>query len=131
MMVNFGRRSRILFAFALIIGARAHAHHAEALFDHSRTLSATGTLKSYLWANPHTLVYLRVFNAAGSTDVDVFEAGSVAVMSRHGWSPEMFKAGDTLTVLYHPRRDLKPGGMLLSVTTAKGVSFSWQPASMP
>lgn len=115
----------------LLFASHAMAHHAEAVFDHSQTLSVTGTVKEFLWANPHTLVYLSVSDATGKLNVATFEGGPAAVMTRNGWSRSTLKVGDTVAVEYYPRRDRKPGGLLVIATLADGKKLGWRPAGMP
>src|SRR5882757_6117750 len=109
------RSMTICCAFAVMLLHMEHAlaHHAEATFDLSRVLSVTGTIKEYLLANPHTLIYLEVTDSSGKTDLAVFQGGSAMVMTRNGWSRSSLKVGDKIQIDYYPRRDKKPGGMLI------------------
>jgi hypothetical protein len=116
-------------ALTLLLVDHAVAHHAEAMFDHSRTLSVTGTVKEYLWANPHVLIYLEITDARGRSDVSVFEGGSAIVMKRNGWTRDSLSVGDKLAISYSPRRDGKPGGMLLTATLSDGKTLGWRPAA--
>jgi hypothetical protein len=117
-------------ALMLLYTSQATAHHAEAAFDQKRLVSVPGTVKEFLWANPHALVYLEVSGPSGPIDVNVFEGGSVQVMRRNGWSAGSLKPGNKVIIDYHPRRDKKPGGMLVAATLADGKRLTWQ-SSMP
>lgn len=117
-------------ALTLLYASHVPAHHAEALFNPNKLASVHGTVKEFLWANPHALVYLEVTEPSGRIDVNVFEGGSVPVMGRKGWSAGSLKPGDQVTVDYHPRRDNTPGGMLIAATLANGKKLTWQ-SSMP
>jgi hypothetical protein len=114
----------------LLYTSHLTAHHAEAAFDHKRLASVPGSVKEFLWANPHSLIYLEVTTASGPIDVSVFEGGSVNAMRRYGWSARSLKPGDKVTIDYYPRRDQKPGGMLVAATLSDGKKLTWQP-SMP
>jgi len=107
------------------------AHHAEALFDHSRTQSVAGTVMEYLWANPHTNIYLELTDTDGRSSVAVFEGGSAIAMRRAGWTRESLAVGDKLAVSFYPRRDLKSGGQLIAATLTDGRVLRWQPAGTP
>ena len=107
------------------------AHHAEAVFDHSQTLSVTGTVKEYLWANPHTNIYLEITDASGRSSIAVFECGPANAMLRAGWTRETLSVGEKLTLRYYPRRDLKAGGQLLFATRADGSVLRWQAVATP
>jgi Family of unknown function (DUF6152) len=117
-------------ALMLLYASYVTAHHAEAAFDHYKLASVPGTVKEFLWANPHALVYLEVTGPRHQIDVNVFECGSVQAMKRKGWSAVSLKPGDTVTIDYHPRRDKTPGGMLVAATLADGKKLTWQ-SSMP
>jgi hypothetical protein len=116
-------------AVMLLHMEHALAHHAEATFDLSRVLSVTGTVKEYLLANPHTLIYLEVTDSNGQADLAVFQGGSAIVMTRSGWSRNSLKVGDKIHIDYYPRRDKKPGGMLITATREDGEKLTWRPLS--
>src|SRR5258708_13984911 len=90
------------FAVMLLHVEFALAHHAEATFDLSRVLSVTGTVKEYLLANPHTLIYLEVTDSSGQADLAVFQGGSAIVMTRNGWSRNSLQVGDKIHISYNP-----------------------------
>ena len=118
-------------ALTLLFTIDAVAHHSEAAFDQDQIVSVSGTVKEYLWVNPHVRIYLEVSDARGRSDVTVFQGGPPVDMERRVWSRDSVKAGDKLTITYHPRRDKKPGGMLVTATLANGKVLGWQSATMP
>ena len=118
----------VLAAMLFCLGP-VSAHHGEALFDYRQTQSVSGTVKTFLWANPHVRVSLEIADAGGNADVSAFEAGSVSVMQRSGWSRQSLVIGDKLAITYHPRHDKKPGGMLISAMLADGRVLAWQPST--
>jgi hypothetical protein len=117
------------FAVMLLHMECAVAHHAEATFDHGRVLSVAGTIKEFLLANPHTLIYLEVTDSSGKTDLAVFQGGSAIVMTRNGWSRNSLMVGEKIHIDYYPRRDKKPGGMLITATRENGEKLTWRPLS--
>jgi hypothetical protein len=118
-------------ALVTLLSTPVLAHHAEALFDRSRTEAITGTVTEYLWANPHTNIYLEVTDADGRSSVAMFEGGSAIAMRRAGWGRETLAIGDKLALSFYPRRDLKPGGQLISATLADGRILRWQAPGTP
>ena len=103
---------------ALLLGQQVSAHHGENLFDQSRPMSLTGTLRLFRWSNPHTWLYVDVPTPGGQQDEWVLQAPSVAVLSRHGWNSHVLQPGDKVIVAYAPRTDGKLGGQVMSVTLA-------------
>ena len=48
------RRSLVLLAIMLaVFTAPAAAHHSIAMFDNQNPTTLTGTVKEFIWANPH------------------------------------------------------------------------------
>jgi hypothetical protein len=100
----------------------AHAHHTYAMFDGAKSLTVRGTIAKVEWSNPHVFVWMYVLSQStpGKYDLYAFESGSIGELTRLGWSSNALKAGDEVTVDYHPLRDRRPGGHLTTATTPDG-----------
>lgn len=100
----------------------AHAHHAYAMFDGSKGLEVQGTIAKVEWGNPHVFVWMYVLSQStpGTYDLYAFESGSVGELMKLGWSSTALKAGDKVTIEYHPLRDGRQGGHLTTATTTDG-----------
>ena len=101
---------------ALVLGQQATAHHGDNLFDRSRPMTLSGTVRLFRWSNPHTWLCVDVPNASGRQDEWVLQAPSVAVLGRYGWNSHAIQPGDKVSVQYAPRWDGKPGGQVMTVT---------------
>ena len=104
---------------AALFAAPAVAHHAFAMFDQSKVLYLSGTVKQLELVNPHAWLNI-VVNDKGEPATWSFEGGSVPQLLRLGWSKESFKAGDEIEVGYRPMRDGSRGGQLMSVKFSNG-----------
>jgi len=102
------------------------AHHSYAMFDATRTLTVTGTVAKFEWANPHVYVWVYVPNAktAGGFDLYAFENGSTNVLTRLGWSKSTLQANEKVSVEFAPLKDGRTGGHLLKVTHADGRTIT-------
>jgi hypothetical protein len=99
----------VLTAFA----ATASAHHSFAMFDQTKEVTLDGTLKELQWTNPHIWVQVMAKDPATGKVVEwSIEGGSPNGLSRRGWSRNMMKAGDKLTVIIHPLKNGDHGGSL-------------------
>jgi hypothetical protein len=98
----------------------ASAHHSFAQFDMSKTVTLHGTVRTLEWTNPHLWLWLDVPDSNGGNKVWGLEGAAVGEMSRRGWSRQIVKAGDKITVEIHPLRDGRAGGSLGKVTLADG-----------
>lgn len=104
----------------------ALAHHSFAMFDQNKEVTLKGTVASFAWGNPHVYLRLDGKDQKGAVVQYVFEGGSVNMLTRYGWKPGSVKAGDAVTVIYHPLRNGDPGGALKSVQIRSGqVLKTW------
>jgi uncharacterized protein DUF6152 len=125
-------RHSLIGLAAVAVAAPVFAHHSTALFHWGReTKLANATVERWDWTNPHTFLYVRVPNAAGSTDRWAFEGMSPNHLSREGWSKRTLKPGDKINLTYYPLKDGRKGGFNVSVTFADGRSMRQLPQGAP
>lgn len=100
-----------LFTAAVVIGAAPAlvAHHSAAMFDDTKVVEITGTVKELQWANPHIWLQVIVEDKGAKTEWSV-EGGSPNSLSRQGWRSTTFKPGDLVTVRINPMKDGTPAG---------------------
>ena len=104
---------------AALLVAPAFAHHSFAMFDQSKVLYLSGTVKQFEFVNPHAWLHV-VVNDKSDASTWSFEGGSPAQLVRLGWSKEGFKIGDEVEVGFRPMKDGSRGGQLMSAKTANG-----------
>jgi len=97
----------------------AVAHHSFAMFDMAKTQSWQGKVKEVQWTNPHVWVELTVTENGKPVDLN-FEAAAIPVLKNAGWTKEVVKAGDAITIVGHPYKDGRPGGSIDHVLLADG-----------
>ena len=121
---------RILTAVAaglvfLAAGNEAGAHHSfAAAYDTSASISVTGKIVEVRLTNPHSWFFLDVENEKGEIERWSFEAGTPSGMIRNGYSPDVIKKGDRVTITgFHAKDPSKPNGMLRQLVTADGTVF--------
>jgi hypothetical protein len=107
----------IVIAALCIAGALpAAAHHSFAMFDAERTITLSGTVKEFQWANPHALIWLTVEDAAKPAPVTwAIELTSPGNLRRGGWNKESLKPGDRVEVTANPLKDGGPGAGFFSL----------------
>ena len=109
----------------------AMAHHSAAMFDHSKTVTLTGTVKEFQYTNPHSWLQVMVMDATGNTVEWGFEAEGPSTLLRVGIQAGTFKPGDKVTVVANPMRDGRPAGALISATKADGKVYTTHPGRPP
>jgi hypothetical protein len=112
---------------AFAVAAPALAHHSFAMFDRSKTISLTGTVRTFSWTNPHTFVWVYIDNGHGGQDIWAIEFASSPVgLARDGWTKDTLKPGDKITIELNPLRDGRTGGMLKRAYLADGRTLDEQ-----
>jgi len=110
-------------AVAAVSMLSASAHHSVARFDRSHPIAVTGTLKEFIWANPHTWIYVMVPNGKGGMDEWDLEGPAVNGLARAGWKIDTLKPGMKVRLKVSPRRDGEIGGEFTSVLQVNDKPF--------
>jgi hypothetical protein len=116
-------RSAAVTLFVLI-AATAAAHHSFAVFDHTQTVTVTGTVTKFQWTNPHGFLELDYRGADGRTKHYTIELTSINMLARAGWSSRSIKEGETVKAIVAPLLSGEPGGLLLEVALADGRTLT-------
>lgn len=115
----------LLSAAGLSLSGRAEAHHSQVLFDMSKCLTLTGTVRNWQFESPHSWLWLVVLNKTGSTDIWGLESASPAQMieKEPRWKRDVVKTGDKVTVWYSPLKDGRTGGALNKIILPDGTTL--------
>jgi hypothetical protein len=118
-----------LAALALAVGAAAPAaaHHAFSMYDAAVYQKVSGTVKSYTWANPHTMVTLATVGPDGKDLEWLAECSPVNMLRGKGWTAKSLAPGDKVDVVLHPNRNGVPYGLLVSATKTDGTVLKDKP----
>jgi hypothetical protein len=126
---------KITLAFAVLFAVEsAMAHHSFEMFDSTKTINLTGTIKDFQWTNPHTWTWIEVPNDKGGVDTWGIEGMSPNFLGRRGWTKHTLNPGDKVTITIFPLKDGQKGGTFLHCTLADGkemVMFDTQPRPQP
>jgi DNA/RNA endonuclease YhcR with UshA esterase domain len=104
----------------LLLAAVALAHHSMAGFERTKTITVTGTVKQFKWANPHAWIEMEVPDGKGGMTTWNFEMTSPGVLARAGWKSTTVKPGDKVTMSGRPLLSGEPGALFVSVTLPDG-----------
>ena len=101
----------------------ALAHHSAAQFDFGQRVTIHGKVKEFNVTNPHTAAFVELSDAKGTRTVE-YEGHSASHFYRAGYTRDMVKAGDEISILIAPRHDGKDGGFIQAFTVnGKTVGF--------
>ena len=109
---------------ALLLSTTAAAHHSfAAAYNMQTPITIKGKIVEVRLTNPHSHFFLDVANADGTTSRWSFEAGTPSGMLRNGYSPQVIKKGDEVTINGFRARDDSDNGMLRELITADGTLY--------
>lgn len=125
--MKLGRKIFIISA-GLIFGAlQLSAHHSAAMFDNTRVVELTAVVKEFQWTNPHVWIQVYVQKSPTVKEEWSIEGGGPNSLSRQGWRPTSFKAGETVTIRINPMRDGTPAGLFVGVKFADAKTLGrWE-----
>ena len=105
-------KSVVACSIALGLAAPALAHHSAAAFNTQQTVTVTGTVTQYRFANPHVYLTLQVKKTDGTVQTMEVEAGAASVLNGLGFNKDSVKVGEVVTITGNPGRN-KPEALLL------------------
>lgn len=98
----------VVAALLMAAAADALAHHSfTAAYDSSKRIEVEGTVKEFVWRNPHSFVRIDVTNSAGAVDTWNLEWGSISQLSAAKFpvTRTTLRAGDRIIAAGEPSRD--------------------------
>jgi len=107
----------------LAVSIPLSAHHGAAGYDMDKQLTMKGTVREWLWANPHCFMKYDATDQKGDVAHWAVEVSNPTDMIKRGWSLHSFKAGDEVTVTVRPAKNGAPVGQLLKVVLPNGQTL--------
>src|ERR1700684_2913235 len=121
MKTKLSRTGLAAVALTIFFGASpVMAHHSFDMFDMTKQVTLTGTIKDFQWTNPHTWTWIDVPNDKGGVDTWGIEGMSPNFLGRRGWTKHPLNPGDKVTVTIAPLKEGKMGGTFLHATLPDG-----------
>jgi hypothetical protein len=122
--MSLNRATAVLIGIgALLLATSAFAHHSRSMFDQTKQITLTGTVKEFQWTNPHCWIQVLVPDLDNAQAAPVewgVEMGAPVELMRKGWKPRSLNPGDKVTIIINPLRDGQHGGLVISVTGPDG-----------
>jgi hypothetical protein len=101
--------------------APAPAHHSFAMFDAQQTVTLQGTVKEFEWVNPHSWLRIMVDDEkSGKSMLWAVELSSPGRLVTMGMRADSVKAGDAVSVTFHPMKDGTRGGQFIQAVLPGG-----------
>ena len=109
----------------------AASHHSNVAYEVTKVITITGVVKTFEWVNPHTWLTVVVDDGKGGKVEWACEGRAPGILGRAGWTRNILKAGETVTVDMSPAKDGSKVSIIARVTKADGTILSNQPQFDP
>lgn len=86
-------------AAVLLFAGPIFAHHGAAAYDTSQNTTLNGTVVEFDFINPHCQLFLNVSDDSGKLVKWDGEFTNPGTLHRRGWTKDMFKPGDRITLI--------------------------------
>jgi len=120
-MTRLYSSATVAAAVTLLTVTAVHAHHSFTQFDRNTEMINTGKVVRWAFNNPHSWLYLNIENDDGTETLWSFEGSGPVSLIQRGITGATFEPGDTVTFMYCPMIDGRPGGHLGWARLADGT----------
>lgn len=113
--------------FVTLGSSQTFAHHAaSATYVHGKTVRIEGTLKEFIWRNPHSFMKVETTDDKGETQLWVVEGAAPTQLAEGGVTRTTLKPGDHVIITGQPGRVADDHRMLLEKIERPSDGFKWQ-----
>ena len=110
-----------------LAGSQASAHHAAtATYLHGKSVMIEGTLKEFVWRNPHSFMKVEAPDDKGTMQLWLIEGAAPTQLAEGGVTKNSLRPGDHLIVTGMPGRVAEDHRMLLEKLERPSDGFKWQ-----
>ena len=103
------------------------AHHAfYSVYDRDKSVKIEGTLKEFIWRNPHSFVKVEAPDDKGETQTWVIEWAAPAQLTEKGVSGTSLRPGDKVVITGHPGRVAENHRLQLMKVERPSDGFKWE-----
>ena len=89
----------------LLYSGPALAHHGGGAYDQAHPVTMTGTVKEFLFIQPHPLITLAVKDEQGTVTDWSVEMTAPNHLVHYGWNGKKLKPGDQITIVGLPSKN--------------------------
>jgi hypothetical protein len=92
-------------ACLFVFSGPALAHHGGGAYDAAHPMTMTGTVKEFLFIQPHPLITLEVKDDQGAVTEWSVEMTAPNHLVHYGWNGKKLKPGDQITIVGLPSKN--------------------------
>jgi len=111
----------------MLSGGLTFAHHsASATYIFGKSVKIDGTLKEFIWRNPHSFMKVEAPDEKGEMQMWVIEGAAPQQFTEGGLKATTLRAGDHVLVTGRPGRIAEDHRLLLQTIERPSDGFKWQ-----
>ena len=114
-----------------VFSGPALAHHGGGAYDAAHPMTMTGTVKEFLFIQPHPLITLEVKDDQGSVTEWSVEMTAPNHLVHYGWNGKKLKPGDQITIVGLPAKNGLKVVNLRKISWANGEVIPLGPPPEP
>jgi len=99
------------------------AHHSSAMFDKSKVVEVSATVREFQWTNPHVWIEISFANDAGADEDWSIEGLGTNSLFRMGWRRDSFVPGQRIMIRFNPMRDGSQAGGFIGAKFEDGSTL--------
>ena len=108
-------------------GGLIFAHHSvAATYIHGKSVKIEGTLKEFIWRNPHSFMKVEARDEKGEMQTWVIEGAAPTQLAEQGLTTNSLRPGDHVIVTGQPGRLAEDHRLLLASVERPSDGFKWQ-----
>jgi len=113
-------------------GGPTFAHHSvSATYITGKSVRIEGTLKEFIWRNPHSFMRVEAPDEKGEKHFWITEGPPPQQLPEAGWTAPPLGAGDRVVVTGRPGRIAEDHKLLLHTIERPSDGFKWQGPNNP
>jgi Family of unknown function (DUF6152) len=108
-------------------GGLTFAHHsATATYIYGKSVKIEGTLKEFIWRNPHSFMKVQAPDEKGEMQMWVIEGAAAQVLAEQGVTTNTLRPGDHVIVTGQPGRIPEDHRLLLERIERPSDGLKWE-----
>ena len=113
-------------------GGLAFAHHSvAAMYIYGKTVKIEGTLKEFIWRNPHSFMKVEAPDEKGERQIWIIEGAAPQQLNEAGLTATTLRPGDQVVVTGRPGRIAEDHKLLLHTIERPSDGFKFQGPNNP
>lgn len=116
----------------LAVSGVAFAHHSvTATYISGKSVRIEGTLKEFIWRNPHSFMKVEAPDEKGEKQIWIIEGAAPQQLADAGLTSTTFRPGDQVIVTGRPGRIAEDHKLLLHTIERPSDGVKWQGPNAP